>query len=203
LALVVANTAEAQRPWVTPKYVRTPYVEVYRDPFGGKHIRTPFVEIHKPGFRVPRGYLGPPLGNGTDGVIYNDDPVHTAYREPIPEEVRVRNQLYAASQELAQSLRRFSTGNTWLHYFSLTPGGLLAPQRPQTASIRLTSELVTLLEKFEAIRQDPQYSTIAALPSFIRTHELLQTYIAELPENAAPATEKKGEELPPPLPDEI
>ena len=205
LALVFANTAEAQRPWVTPKYVRTPFVEVYRDPFGGKHIRTPFVEIHKPGNRVPRGYLGPPVGIVPYGAIYNEGPVRYAYRQPVSPEIHARHQLYAASAELAQSLQRFTTGNTWLRYFALTEGGALSSVGQQEASMRSTSELITLVERFESVSQDPRYPMIAGLPAFGRTHELLRTYLAEFAENAnaKPTGGKQGEELPAPLPDEI
>jgi hypothetical protein len=185
LVLLSGMEAQAQRP---PKYVRTPYVEVYRDPFGGKHIRTPFAEIHKPG-RVPPGFVGPPI------YAFPEGPREYA----MPPDVRARWKLYSAAAELSRSLEQFATATTWQRYFALTPGGTLAPDQRVGESAKPTPDFATLLGRFESVEQNPQFSMIAALPAFGRTHELLLAYVSEYMANPNPS----AEELPTPLPDEV
>lgn len=307
LTLLLGVEAQAQRP---PKYVRTPFVEVYRDPFGGKHIRTPFVEIHKPGYLTPRGFAGPPVyalpeGAIPEGAVMHDGPqpsravtagrptpatdfgkmdwqtlsqtvrqanerlsadlarspsgafwktslktdeiarlvasdavgpptepvrmqlqeiagtldalsadpdanavvrlasfrnLRAALREyTLPEDIRARGQLYSAAAELNRSLDQFATAKTWLRYFALTSGGALAPNQRAGESAQPTPDYVTLLDRFDSVEKDPQFSMIAALPAFERTHDLLRVYVAE---NSASAN-ALSEELPTPLPDEV
>lgn len=202
LSMLPANLAMAQRP---PKYVRTPYAEVYRDPWGGKHVRTPFVEIHKPG-RVPYGYAGPPVAYPVpEGAYYQGTPMRGEVQQSqrpvsnLPPDVQARNQIYASAAELNRSLGQFATASTWRRYFALNEGETLAPVKRNGDPAQTASEFLALLGRFESVNQDEKYPMIAALPAFQRTYELLQLYLAEHGADAKSATE----EIPPPLPDEV
>jgi hypothetical protein len=208
LLCVWTGVAQAQRP---PKYVRTPNVEVYIDPWGGKHIRTPFKEIHKPG-RIPARYLGPPVYEVPAQPIpvlpvplqpappqYDPSAVGPTVSEAMPPDAQARAELYRSAATLKRSLQTLSTGAGWQRHFGLTPGGVLNPDQRVIAAADPAPELAIMLGRFESVSENPDYATIAALPGFYGTRNLLHEYLAKFAADAdAPA-----EELPTPQPGNV
>jgi hypothetical protein len=201
------GVAQAQRP---PKYVRTPNVEVYIDPWGGKHIRTPFKEIHKPG-RFPARYLGPPVyavpaqpafEQPASQPVLNEAVPHAAVPTDgadLPPDAQARAELYGRAATLKGSLQSLSSGTSWQKYFGLTPGGVLDPDQRVVAAANPAPELAIMLGRFESVSEDPAYATIAALPGFYGTRNLLHEYLAKYSAEA----DAHSEELPTPQPSQI
>jgi hypothetical protein len=207
--------AQAQRP---PKYIRTPNVEVYIDPWGGKHVRTPFKEIHKPG-RIPAGYWGPPV-YAVPVQPMLDQPVpqqvlmpHEAVpqaavptdRGDLPPDAQARAELYGLAGTLKRSLQTLSTGAGWQQHFGLTPGGVLDPNQRISVAASPAPELAIMLGRFESVIANPEYATIAALPGFYGTRNMLHEYLAKYAAEAdSPAdADSPAEVLPPPQPDNV
>lgn len=202
MLVVSAGVAQAQRP---PKYIRTPKVEVYIDPWGGKHIRTPYKEIHKPG-RIPAGYLGPPAyvpsAQLTPAVEQSipgpavPHPAVAASGDEMPSDIRARAELYKSAATLKRSLQALSSGASWQQYLGLTTGGVLDPNQRVTVAANPAAELAIMLGRFESVSENPEYASIAALPGFFGTRNLLQEYLVQYSSEA----EAPAEELPQPQP---
>jgi hypothetical protein len=205
LLFLQGGVAQAQRPLVVPKYVRTPFVEVYRDPFGGKHIRTPYAEIHKPGNRVPRGYFGPPVVVVPDGGPYE----HGAMRvEPQPSGAMRAGKptmaadfsqmdwnmllatIHDANARLSSDLTRVSSGEFWRTSLKLDEIARLVPS-PGAGSNRTVGaaglagppmesarrELQEIAKTLDSLSAEPQGNGVVSLASFRTLRGALAEYV--------------------------
>jgi hypothetical protein len=186
---LVGAEAQAQRP---PKYVRTPYAEVYRDPFGGKHIRTPFVEIHKPGYRMPPSYVGPPIYYAVPEEAMPDDAMIRSQPQPsraasagMPTPATdfsrldwqgLRQMIHDANDELKADLRRAPSRFSMV---SLKTDDLarLVPLRAVGPPTELAREdLQEMVRGLDALSNDPDRRSVTSLPSFRKLRSALREY---------------------------
>jgi hypothetical protein len=174
--------------------VETPFVRVYRDPFGGKHVQTPYVDVYRPGRGLPPGaislppWVAPPVQVGSPALPQPS----IARRVTSP-----REQLLEAVVEFDRSLSRFETAATWQQYFALDDGGALSPRRLADPQTQPTPDLAAMVDRFETIERDNRYPMIAGLPSFGQTRARLVDYL----NSASQAASNPLEELPAPAPE--
>lgn len=188
LALLWATQAQAQRP---PKYVRTPYVEVYRDPFGGKHIRTPFTEVHKPG-RIPPGFYGPPAYALPEGAVPGDVPMYGDPQSSRPVNAgtptpatnfgqmdwrTLSRTIHGANQRLNADLARSPSGDFWKKSLKTDEIAQLVPPDavgPPEEEVR--EHLQEIAQTMNALSGDPDGSSIVRLASFRNLRGALLEY---------------------------
>jgi hypothetical protein len=114
-----------------------------------------------------------------------------------PPEERLRRQLFVAAGDLNRALGRFDTGDTWKQYFTLAPGMALSADKTEVKEPAPSeTELAQLLERFDTVQTNEEYSKIARLPAFSTTRERLAAYLAQSPT----ASSESPEELPAPRP---
>ncbi len=177
------------QPLRPPKYVRTPYVEVYRDPYGGKHIRTPYVEIHKPGYRVPPGFAGPPVYAFPDGRIPEEgmmrkEPSSLSAGRPTPANdfgqmdwQTLCQTIREANQRLNADLSRSPSAAFWTTSLKMSDIARLVPSNavgPPAEAVR--QQLQEIAHTLDALSGDPQGSSVVRLGSFRNLRGALREY---------------------------
>jgi hypothetical protein len=167
-----ATTSTAQV-WVGGGvHVRAPFVRVDVGPYGGVSVRAPFTAIDVPSraYYYER-YYGPP-------VVFERRIVEPAYPTAAElasmDRAQLGDALLSISRRLHDRLGRFDTGNTWQRYFRLPEDAVDL----STDSNDRTTALTTLLEKFQRIDSNPQYSMIARLPAFTAMVEALNEVVS-------------------------
>ncbi len=117
--------------------------------------------------------------------------------------VRQREQLAEASRELDKQLETLQTGDGWKRHLALPAevyvsrdearddargDGSAGAKMPKTDA----GALRKVLSRFDKVSEDPQYGTIARLPAFQATHEILAVYLSHFvapPAAPGPPTE--------------
>lgn len=121
-----------------------------------------------------------------------------------PPEQRMRRQLYTAANELNASLERFTTGEDWQKFLTVSPGMTLSSTVAEDVTPAPdAAELSKSLARFESVEQSPEYQKIAAVPAFKTTRARLTAYLAQQPVGDQPVETGAvpvPEELPAPLP---
>ncbi len=91
---------------------------------------------------------------------------------------RYRLQLVLNSKDLDQSLERFNTGPTWLHYLTLPTDLYTIPEDVSAENSPPEPEaLRAALAKYDDVAKNPAYRMIAELPAFQETHDSLARYL--------------------------
>lgn len=141
--------------------VRAPFVRVDVGPYGGVSVRAPFAAVDLP----PRGYyededyypsprvldrrvVEPAYPTAADFAVMGTDELHQAIR--------------SISHDLHRRLDRFDTGESWQRYLQLSDDAVSPSVSPEE---RLAA-LATMLERFQRVAAEPQYSMISRLPAF-------------------------------------
>lgn len=121
-----------------------------------------------------------------------------------PPEQRMRRQLYTAANELNASLKRFTTGEDWQKFLTVSPGMTLSSTVAEDVTPAPdAAELSKSLARFESVEQNPEYRKIAAVPAFKTTRARLTAYLAQQPGGDRPVETEAvpmPEELPAPRP---
>jgi hypothetical protein len=119
--------------------------------------------------------------------------VRQAYPDAIEfaamSDAELERAIFGISQDLYNDLRRFNTGSTWQRYLRL-PDAMLDRGTPAGERIEAT---ITLLERFYKISDDPQYSMIARVPSFVAMQAALNEAVARHEEGRGPREPETGE----------
>jgi len=200
--------------------VRAPLVRVNVNPYGGTSVRAPFVAVDPGGVHVglrqrlaplPQ-QVAPPVGRpvGPQGQAYSGDQSERGYSGqgyvpfPSSDDLLAMDDpaLFATLGDLFYALdrrlSRLSTGAGWQRYL-LLPSDVL---RDPVANL---DQLEHGLARFDSVADNPEFSKIAGLPSFIATKAALRQVIARLAvSQAVPTTTgPQGPEFPAAAKDEI
>ncbi|MEQ8791835.1 MAG: hypothetical protein RIC55_36600 [Pirellulaceae bacterium] len=120
--------------------------------------------------------------------------LHAALRElALPAEPRLRRQLTTSARFLHRSLDHLRNGESWQRYLAL-PETLFALQeavgdavlQPEPSDV---AALAKVRDRFEMVRQTPEYRGVARLTAFKITQQQLNDYVALLG-GAPPALEQ-------------
>jgi hypothetical protein len=172
--------------------VRAPFVRVDVDPYGGVSVRAPFAAVDVP----PRGYYEPgyPPAYVERRVVERAFP--TAADLAAMDDEQLNQALRAIAQSLHNRLDRFDTGDTWQRYFRLPEEAVAASTPPDARN----AAIAKLLERFQKVAADPQYSMIARLPAFKAMEAGLNEAFSR-PESDTTRPETTTEDLPLPPPE--
>ncbi len=182
LVSLVAADAEAQRVRVRDGgvRVRAPFVRVDVGPSGGVSVRAPFAAVDVP----PNDYFYPGPGGRPPGaerrIVRRELPDAIVLGAMSDEELQ--HTIVQLSRQLHEDLRKFDTGATWQRYFRL-PEAVV--DRSVLPSARIEA-MTTLLERFYKIADDPKYSMIARVPSFVAMQEALNQAVARYEDGRGP-----------------
>ena len=114
--------------------------------------------------------------------------VHATLAEFVsPPWDRERRQLAASARELDRQLDEIGAGQRWHEHLAL-PDDVFAPapipdpiNTPNQANVSVASDprkLRDVLTRFDAVGRNAKYRSIAGLPSFQATHEILGNYVS-------------------------
>jgi hypothetical protein len=165
----------------------------------GVHVRAPFVSVDvfphgRVSVRAP--YAAVDVGGRPQYVARPISPLAT----PTPQSLAAMDEdslwrlLQAASADLNQQLNRFDTGQAWQQYLRL-PSNFGASD-PSVGSSDRHAAIVKLLQRFNDVAANPQYSKLSNLTAFTTMRAALSE-LASRQGNAAPEL-SAPEELPPP-----
>jgi hypothetical protein len=165
--------------------VRAPFVRVDVGPYGGVSVRAPFTAIDVPG----RAYYYEPYPYVIEErVIERSYP--TAAEFAAMNEEQLYEQLVSIAASLQRRLGRFDTGTTWQRYFRF-PHEEFASADP----VVRREALIKLLDRFEKVAADQQYSMIWQLPAFVAMDAALTEAVSR-PDEGTGSAPSEAEELP-------
>lgn len=170
--------------------VNAPFVRVNVGPGGGTSVRAPFVAVDRPGgvFVGRRRRL---LAQPQYAAPTQRAPQRTAPAQQAPEEADVDDLPYPTVEQLAamddvaliETLRemmarlhyrlsRLNTGDGWQKYLVLSREILGSPGAPPEAAS--FDAIADILPRYQSVQDNPQFTKISALPSFVATFAALQ-----------------------------
>ncbi len=94
--------------------------------------------------------------------------------------MRERRQLAASANQLDRELQGISGGRRWREHLALPDHVFASAPAPNSSGSARAPDLRQLrkaLARFDSVSRKPKYRSIAALPSFQATHEILASYI--------------------------
>jgi len=173
------NLVEGQIIDVQRGYVRAPFVRVQRSPGSRARVRAPFVDV---GGRARRNRFAEEEEQAAQSkhprTPFPVPMVPPAQSEPIDQNESPRERLTNASRQLDVELLTVQNGTTWVNYLAL-PESMTSPELAGTPT---REELIAVWRRFEAVRTNGRYRTIASLPAFATTRRDLRNYIVALDE---------------------
>jgi len=191
MAVLTASMADAQRVRRFYQGGRAPLVRVQVGPYGGVSVRAPFVAVDPGGVRVGVGRRHAPVPQyGAPHPAYRPaQPVpvaridnHPFPPQPFPTAEQIvamdDGMLLATLREmndrLDARLTGFNTGKSWRRYLRIPEDALGVVS--SSPAIRL-DVLQQKLTHFHNVAANPEFATIARLPSFIATHLALDQVV--------------------------
>jgi hypothetical protein len=185
---LLPDLVEAQIVGANRGYARGPLARAQRSESSRTRARAPLVGI---GGRARRSRLE----NEDEEVQQPKHPrtpfpvpmVPPAQTEPIDKSQSPRDHLLGASGRLRVELLTVQNGAHWRTYLALPES--MSSDDPASAPTR--EELAALWSRFEAIRNNGRYRSVAALPAFATTRWHLKSYIVSLDQQRAVASERQ------------
>ena len=166
-----------------------PFVQLSIGPLPGGSMQTPFITVARPGARIRSGIrrLVNRIRAQTAPPYYSqvDTPEPTpAVAPPLPSDDDLADLDYAAlvsklrdlSRALQDSLLRFEDPAGWQGYLEIPDDAL---GTPGTEDVAVQIEVLEgKLEKYDRVASGGRFARIAAMPSFVATHEALRLVVA-------------------------